>query len=161
MQEDLQDAFWYRRYKNARIYSWIIIASQYLYQIVALINPMTDEHFFINLGYMGFSIIQTALLAISHRSKKFSILALPVIILVTVRQSIRLLDLEKTKPPLICVDQELEEQTGSSLHEWRGQLVIMQVTGTTMSIMTMLYSFSNLRIIYLLSVTMTMLVTFC
>ena len=55
-----------------------------------------------NLGYTVGSLVQTGLLVLSYRSKKSSILVLPVLVALTVRQGLRLFDIEETKPELLC-----------------------------------------------------------
>ena len=81
------------------------------------------QHFYVNIWYTIGSLVQTGILLISYRSKKLSILALPVLIMLTIRSSFRLLDLEQTKPPMLCHDIQEENdeplaKDGMSMDEW-------------------------------------------
>ena len=71
--------------------------SNLTFQIPALLNPKNETHFMMNIYYTILSIVLFAITIFSYKSKKHAILSLPVLFILNIRQSFRLIDLEGTR----------------------------------------------------------------
>lgn len=83
-------------------------------------------HFIINCGYSFCTVFQVALLMGSYISKKHTLFIMPVLVLIFLRQSIRLVDFEETKPCDQCNEEEKEGRM--SANQWSYQVVLNMVS---------------------------------
>ena len=89
--------FWYNRQSEIRRWNIFLNLSNLTFQIPALLNPKNDSHFMMNIYYTVLSMMLFAITAYSYKSKEHAILSLPVLFLLTIRQSFRIIDFEETK----------------------------------------------------------------
>ena len=88
--------FWDRRARDSCIWSFFLTFSNFIFQIMNLIKPLTEEQSFIVTLYMIGSVLSFFLLYLHYKKKCKT--AYCVCIYVFLRHGIRLLDLERTKP---------------------------------------------------------------
>ena len=101
-KEDLILDFWDKRGSDARIWSYGLNISNLYFQVEALINPATPEHFKINAIYTVSTVIGLILTYASTKFRRQSGNLLFVVYMMLIpRQIIRILDLEKTKGVLL------------------------------------------------------------
>jgi len=71
--------------------------SNFTFQISALLKPMNESHYIMNVYYTALSLVLFAVIAYSYKSKEHAILSLPVLFIINIRQSFRVIDFEETK----------------------------------------------------------------
>ena len=89
--------FWSNRWIEVRRTSWVFIANHILAQFSAICSPLNPTHFTVNCVYTAFTILQTTMLVFSYKSPKMLYLIQPVAVMLTLRATVRLFDIEKTK----------------------------------------------------------------
>ena len=97
-KERIRLKFWRQPNRDAMI--WILIAntSNLLFQIRALVNPLTPAHFQTNAVYTVGTLIQYACILGSLKTQKHSSLLLKIaMFLLTIRNGFRVFDVEQTK----------------------------------------------------------------
>ena len=59
--KDPTDQFWNRRYCEVRVLNWAAILSHISFQATALLNPMTPEHYTVNVWYSVNTVVMIVL----------------------------------------------------------------------------------------------------
>jgi len=118
--DNIVEEFWFRRHQEARRWVWLCSLSNLLYQVIALRKPRNENHFWVNVYYTACTLVTLTLTLVSYKSKKLSVLVLPAMLLMQIRNSIRFLDLEDTK----YLPTNDAESTKMSLFEW-GSVVMV------------------------------------
>jgi len=121
VQEDVKEAFWGRRMNEQRIWCWIIMSTNLLFQTRNIIEPKSEIHWVMNMIYMVGSIVQVMLLLCSYKSQKRAyLLVLTTSVLVFFRQIIRLADIEQIKSNVYegCENDDCTEEEIDDLQFW-------------------------------------------
>ena len=56
IKADPQKEYWYNRISEIRRWNWSVLASNMLFQVSAMLNPMNPSHFVVNIYYTVFSL---------------------------------------------------------------------------------------------------------
>jgi hypothetical protein len=91
----------------------------------ALMKPLNERHFLVNMGYFVWTVLILIIQLCSYKSKRASILVMPALMMIHIRQSIRLLDFEQTKPCFYCSEDEQKDGT-MDMQSWISLVIIQQ-----------------------------------
>jgi hypothetical protein len=91
--EDQQENFWARRSNQAAIWSLLNIISNFIVQISAVLKPINQMHFTVNLIYLAVGIIQLLGVFLSFW-KKMYFLNYYILCIHIIRNSLRPFDFE-------------------------------------------------------------------
>ena len=97
IKHDLSKSYWYKRYNEARNYTWVALVPNLLNQIETMFSPTNEDELFMNKLYMVHSFFAFAIQIYSYKSRDHAWLAFPSFFFVSVRNNFQLLDFENTK----------------------------------------------------------------
>ena len=88
-----QENFWARRSNQAAIWSLLVIISNFIVQISAVIKPINQMHFIVNLAYLAVGVVQLVGVFLNFW-KKMHFLNYYILSIHTIRNSLRPFDFE-------------------------------------------------------------------
>ena len=91
-ENDQENIYWKKRMKEAKWWNIFFNLSNAAFSVVAILEPMTDNHRLLNIIYFAFSIVQFALCATDNEQCIYV-----AHIFLTVRVYFRMLDFEDTR----------------------------------------------------------------
>ena len=88
-----QENFWARRSNQAAIWSLLVIISNFIVQISAVIKPINQMHFIVNLAYLAVGVVQLVGVFLIFW-KKMHFLNYYILCIHIIRNSLRTFDFE-------------------------------------------------------------------
>lgn len=128
--------------KDARFLILYLTISNIIFQTSAVLKPMNYNHFIINCVYSIVSILSLIVVGLSYKFQFFLNAMWPLSIVVLVRNSIRVLDLENTRYD----PKNPENLRRYSYIAWT-MLVVMQFSATMVILLVQVNCFANRRFI--------------